>query len=885
MKKAISLFLLLMIILTITVGLDFLVYADETENGGNCGNNATYYFNSATGVLTIEGVGVIDDYGHNEAPWYPFSESIRKVSIKEGITTIGERAFESCNLYDLELPTTLSKINNWAFYGASNVENVYISDLESWFNVKIGYSYAAPLSFSNSKNRNMYLDNTLITNITVPNNVNEINSYLFYDCTSLESITIPSNINSIGGSAFRGCNNLQSVKIENGVDKIKDWTFADCTALKDLSITNSITVIGDYSFYDCKSLSAINYTGTESDWNNTKIGSNNEYLANSIINSHCVNNNDHIIVIDKEIPSTCINTGLSQGSHCSKCGGIIEEQKIMPISTHSYLRSVVQATATSEGYIKYTCSVCGDTYNADYFDAASVYSDISSAKAGSTIRVPVSIKNNTGILGWELKFDYDVDVLTPISVDYGDVISGGIQDNIAGDMVPGSINIYWAGSDNENYNGVMFYINFEVNQSAVGNTKIDITYSPEDTFDTDFNDIYLDCQPINLSITNNAYSQYAKINASAEDVTAGDELQLKLNISEINSVTKTNVTVDYNTDNFEFKSVNFANGITVKNTNNNGKLALDISGITSTADDTDFVTVTFKCKDKAMSGTYDFVVSSADKGIICKGCSVKVNPSATSEIAKISIPDGITGQNGDLISVPVNIENNHGIMGYRITVKFNPDELEIISADKSNEFAGNFNDSIGNKTGEFDLLWNNTEEIIKDGYLFTLKFNVITQNDVTSKIQISYSQEDTFNEEYSDVVFNCTDSEIKLCYQHNYILNVVSPTCGDQGYNEYICAGCGNDLKTEYTDAMGHMYEFIDDYNNEMNYICNDCGNHISKPANQIYAMWDIKYVNKPPKRTAVDDSCYLDVVNDNVINAKDFAVINKLSKIPIESK
>ena len=88
---------------------------------------------------------------------------------------------------------------------------------------------------------------------------------------------------------------------------------------------------------------------------------------------------------------------------------------------------------------------------------ATVYSEEISATAGQTVKVPVMIKDNTGIMGWKLTFDYDTDVLTPLSVEYGEVISGGLQDNIEGDMVPGSINVYWAGSDNEYYNG-KYYI-------------------------------------------------------------------------------------------------------------------------------------------------------------------------------------------------------------------------------------------------------------------------------------------------------------------------------------------------------------------------------------------------------------------------------------------
>lgn len=515
----------------------------------------------------------------------------------------------------------------------------------------------------------------------------------------------------------------------------------------------------------------------------------------------------HTIVIDIQKPATCISKGLTEGSHCSVCNEVLVKQESIPMIPHQYESSVVQATADSRGYTTYTCSTCGDTYNAGYFDAATIYSDLSSAAAGSTIRVPVSIKNNTGILGWKLTFDYDTDVLTPISVDYGDVISGGIQDNIEGDMVPGSINVYWAGSDNEDYNGVMFYINFEVNPSAVGNTKIDVSYSPEDTFDTDFNDVYLDCQPINLSITNNAYSQYAKINASADDVTAGDDLQLNLNISEINSVAKTNVTVDYNADNFEFKSVSSANGITVKTTDNNGKLALDISGITSAVNDTDFVTVTFKCKDKAMSGNYDFAVLSADKGIICKGCTVKVRPSAISEVADI-YADDVTAKYNDEITIPIYIDNNHGIMGYRLDFKYDKSLLQPISTACGNDFSknGQFNDSIGVKEGEFKVLWNNIDEKFANGILLNLKFKVLTNEKVDTVISMTYSQPDTFNEKYEDVVFNCKDINVSLNnHQHSYTAVVTEPTCTEKGYTTYTCS-CGDSYVDNYVDALGHNY-------------------------------------------------------------------------------
>ncbi|MGN0005157.1 MAG: cohesin domain-containing protein, partial [Candidatus Gastranaerophilaceae bacterium] len=162
----------------------------------------------------------------------------------------------------------------------------------------------------------------------------------------------------------------------------------------------------------------------------------------------------------------------------------------------------------------------------------------------------------------------------------------------------------------------------------------------------------------------------------------------------------------------------------------------------------------------------------------------------------------------DTISVPVKIDNNHGIMGYRITVKFNPQELEIISVENSTDFLGTFNDSIGIKTGEFDVLWNSTSEVIKDATLFTLNFNVITTTNTTSKIELSYTQADTFNEEYKDVVFDCQDINISLnaeC-EHDYVSEITkAPTCKETGIRTYTCSKCG-DTYTEAIEKVPHSY-------------------------------------------------------------------------------
>ena len=80
MKKVISLFLSLAMLLSIVSIVDFSAYAD-TLTTGKCGDNVTYSFDTSTGMLTISGTGKMTDYSyHNYSPFYQ-NTNIESVSI------------------------------------------------------------------------------------------------------------------------------------------------------------------------------------------------------------------------------------------------------------------------------------------------------------------------------------------------------------------------------------------------------------------------------------------------------------------------------------------------------------------------------------------------------------------------------------------------------------------------------------------------------------------------------------------------------------------------------------------------------------------------------------------------------------------------------------
>ena len=71
----------------------------------------------------------------------------------------------------------------------------------------------------------------------------------------------------------------------------------------------------------------------------------------------------HTVVIDEAVDATCINSGLSQGSHCSVCGLVLEPQQVIAPSGHDFDEGYISksATCTTTGEKIHTCGNCGET--------------------------------------------------------------------------------------------------------------------------------------------------------------------------------------------------------------------------------------------------------------------------------------------------------------------------------------------------------------------------------------------------------------------------------------------------------------------------------------------------------------------------------------------
>ncbi|MBQ7653856.1 MAG: hypothetical protein IJS17_02155, partial [Clostridia bacterium] len=73
----------------------------------------------------------------------------------------------------------------------------------------------------------------------------------------------------------------------------------------------------------------------------------------------------HDIVEDAAVAPTCTETGLTAGSHCTRCDDATVAQEVVEALGHDYVAAVTAPTCTEGGYTTYSCSRCDASYVAD----------------------------------------------------------------------------------------------------------------------------------------------------------------------------------------------------------------------------------------------------------------------------------------------------------------------------------------------------------------------------------------------------------------------------------------------------------------------------------------------------------------------------------------
>jgi hypothetical protein len=212
-------------------------------------------------------VGDLASYGCLSAP---------ALTLGENMETIGNSAFYRCNglTGELEIPASLISIESDAFYNCSGLTSVdYAGDLASWCGIVFGNQYSNPLGYAH----NLYFNDALVTEITIPNTMNSIGKYTFQGCSSLTAVNYLGDLASWCGFSFgneysnplRYAHNLYidnelltELIIPSTVTSISQYAFQGCSSLTgDLVIPNTVTSIGQYAFSDCSGFNGSLFIG------------------------------------------------------------------------------------------------------------------------------------------------------------------------------------------------------------------------------------------------------------------------------------------------------------------------------------------------------------------------------------------------------------------------------------------------------------------------------------------------------------------------------------------------------------------------------------------------------------------------------------------------
>ena len=201
---------------------------------GNCGDNINWKFN-VNGTLIIAGTGIVNNF-----PWNYYCSNIKEIIIEDGITELGESAFNGLNcLEKITIPDSVEKIGYYAFANCFKLKTIEIP--------------ADVVEISEGIFKNCYE----LEKIVFPNSIKFIGYEAFYNCFNLNNVKIPNSVTDIYSFAFAFCTSLTEIELPNSLVNIYGWAFNGCTGLIELTIPEGVELIGGSAFWNCSNLTSI----------------------------------------------------------------------------------------------------------------------------------------------------------------------------------------------------------------------------------------------------------------------------------------------------------------------------------------------------------------------------------------------------------------------------------------------------------------------------------------------------------------------------------------------------------------------------------------------------------------------------------------------------
>lgn len=354
----------------------------------------SYAFNACASLTSINIPDSVTGLGSSA---FSYCQNLSAVTIGSGVTELKDNVFAGCtSLSGIVIPNNVRTIEAYAFSNCSSLTDISlgtgVSDISCtafWGCTKLSAFSVAGGNNSFSTDRGVLYNKNKTCLVTMPQGFSgtyqvlpgttRIAEYACYECVNLIGISIPGGVSKIEQYTFSGCRSLNYVTLSRGVSRIELYAFSRCPSLQQLILPSSITYLGQMFIAGSSSSIVITFTGNAPEFSDAAFGSASPLVYfpdNNPTWDHVPTlyggvptweplscNGNHQEVTDDAVPATCTENGLSQGSHCSKCGEVITAQKTVPSTGHSYGDWVVLTAATekAEGLAERTCSTCSET--------------------------------------------------------------------------------------------------------------------------------------------------------------------------------------------------------------------------------------------------------------------------------------------------------------------------------------------------------------------------------------------------------------------------------------------------------------------------------------------------------------------------------------------